>query len=185
MLQPPSVRSAADTGPTREKLRDILQAMARTLAGQLKQLEALARTERIATFVRYKQIRERYLAARDLIDAMGERYPPIKDMMPPEFPQWLVKGKLRALAAYAVLADGFFREPPETVTRSLGAYEVLSDERNSMSRTLSYFDDMLMEAAVDDRAADALEGTRRRIEQVINGLDLLLMDSPSPLPELE
>lgn len=166
---------------TREKLRDIVQSMARTLAAQLTNLDRLAAEEKPATFVRYKELREKYLESRDLIDTMSDRSAPIAELLPPNFAIWLVKCKLRALTAYAILSDGFFKEPPDTVSRSLGAFEVLSEERASFIRTLNYFDEMLMEAQVDDKTADALEATRQRIERIITALDLLLIDSPKQL----
>jgi hypothetical protein len=166
---------------TREKLRDIVQSMARTLATQLVNLDRLAASEKPDTFVRYKALREKYLESRDLIDTMSDRSVPIADMLPPNFSIWLVKCKLRSLAAYAILSDIFFRDPPDTVSRALGAFEVLSEERASFMRTLDYFDDMLMEAEVDDKTADALEATRQRIERIITALDTLLTDSPKQL----
>jgi hypothetical protein len=166
---------------TRDKLRDIVQSMARTLAAQLANLDRLAAGEKPATFLRYKELREKYLESRDLIDTMADRMVPVADMLPPNFNIWLVKCKLRALATYAILSDSFFKEPPDTVSRSLGAFEVLSEERASFIRTLGYFDEMLMEAQVDDKTADALEATRQRIERIIAALDLLLMDSPKQL----
>jgi hypothetical protein len=136
---------------TREKLRDIVQSMARTLATQLVNLDRLAASEKPDTFVRYKALREKYLESRDLIDTMSDRSVPIADMLPPNF------------------------------SRALGAFEVLSEERASFMRTLDYFDDMLMEAEVDDKTADALEATRQRIERIITALDTLLTDSPKQL----
>jgi len=166
---------------TREKLRDIVQSMARTLATQLVNLDRLAAIEKPDTFVRYKALREKYLEARDLIDTMSDRSVPIADMLPANFSIWLVKCKLRSLTAYAILSDIFFRAPPDTVSRALGAFEVLSQERASFMRTLDYFDDMLMEAEVDDKTADALEETRQRIERIITALDTLLTESPKQL----
>jgi hypothetical protein len=166
---------------TREKLREIVQSMARTLAAQLANLDRLAANETPATFIRYKELREKYLESRDLIDTMADRLVPIADMLPANFGIWLVKCKLRALTAYAILSDAFFKSPPDTVSRALGAFEVLSEERASFIRTLGYFDNMLMEAEVDDKTADALEATRQRIERIIAALDLLLTESPKQL----
>ena len=167
------------------QMREILAEMSRTLTAQVLDIEKQARGARAETFVHYKHLRERYLASRDLMETMTDRYQDIKKVMPVGFYQLLVKYKLRALAAYADISFNFFSNPPETVVRSLGAYEVLSNERDSFSRVLGYFDNMLMEAAVDDRTADALEATRDRIEQTINFLNQLLLETPKQLEEFD
>jgi len=168
---------------SREKLRDILEEMRQTLGEQVERLERLAKGPRLVTFVAYKQMRERYLEPRDLIDAMADRLTPIKDLMPPDFSTWLVQNKLRILAPYASMSHQFFSEPPETVTRALGAFEVLTTERANFARTLEYFDSMLLEAAVDDQTSEALEATRSQIEQILGMLDTLLRLCPKQLEE--
>lgn len=166
---------------TPEQLRDVLQSMVGTLAASLNALDRLASGPAPATFLAYRKLRETYLEARDLIDAMEMRGRDLNALVPARFFVVMVQSKLRALSAYTLLADAFFREPPETVSRSLVAHEVLSDEREHFRRALAYFDQMLMEAEVDDKMADRLEETRQRLERIIAGIDLLLIDSPKPL----
>jgi hypothetical protein len=168
---------------TVERQRDILRAMGHTLLDQVTRLERTAETERVRSFVRYREIRERYQESRDLIETMADRHPPVKHLFPDDFVDTLTKQRLRILSAYSTLAWSFFREPPEAVTRALGAYEVLSAERDSFKGVLSYFDQMLLDARLDDVASEALEQTRERIEKILTTLDLLLLDSPAALEE--
>lgn len=168
---------------TAERQRDILRAMSATLADQVAALEAAARTTRVRTFVEYKRVRERYQEARDLIETMADRHPAVRDHFPADFMRTLVGRRLRIVAAYTALAHAFFRDPPDSVSRALGAHEVLSAERDAFRRVLEYFDQMLMEAALDDAASQELEETRVRIEAILATLDRLLLESPTPLEE--
>ena len=46
-----------------------------------------------------------------------------------------------------------------------------------------YFDNMIFEAGIDDKTADALEATRIEIEEIVGMLETLLKSSPKRLEE--
>jgi hypothetical protein len=72
---------------------------------------------------------------------------------------------------------------PLTLTHSLGAWDILSDEMTAFGTVNGYFDMMIFEAGIDDKTADALEATRIEIEEIVGMLDTLLKSSPKRLEE--
>ncbi len=157
--------------------------MSRKLVGDVTRLEQRATQPPPETFPRYKEVRAVYLEIQGLFYSIGERTPRIAGELPPDFGQWTVRLKLRALAAFTAVSIAFLQNPPLAITQAIGARDVLLAEQASFSEALSYFDGMLMEAGIDDQMADALDATRVSIEWIIQRLGELLLTSPESLPE--
>jgi hypothetical protein len=158
-------------------------AMARKLAVDVAAIERRALAPPPETFRHYKQLRMTYLEILGLIVSIQERIPRIGREAPPDFGQWVVRMKLRALTAFTSLSLAFLENPPVAITQAIGARDVLLAERENFTEVLGFFDGMLFEAGIDDKTADALDATRTSIERILARLDLLLVHSPEALPE--
>jgi len=161
----------------------IVKGMARTLADDIAGLQRQSAKQQIKTFLHYKKVRENYLSIQRLIFSIEERFPPVEKELPHGFKQWVTRAKLKALSAFTHISHGFFLAPPLTLTHSLGAWDILSDEMNAFGAVNGYFDMMIFEAGIDDKTADALEATRLEIEEIIGILETLLKSSPKRLEE--
>lgn len=161
----------------------IVIGMSRTLADDITALQRQSASKLIQTFLHYKKVRENYIGIQSLIFSIEERYPKVEESLPKGFNQWIIRAKLKALTAFTHLSHGFFANPPLTLTHSLGAWDILSDEMTAFGVVNGYFDMMIFEAGIDDKTADALEATRIEIEQIVGMLDNLLKSSPKRLEE--
>lgn len=174
----------ADRAGTRlsKEGRTVLE-MARKLAGDVVVLERMAAGTPPQTFPRYKEIRMVYLDILGLVFTIQEWVPRVAAEAPADFGQWVVRAKLRALTAFASISLGFLENPPVAITQAIGARDVLLSEESNFTEVLGTFDEMLLEAGIDDRMADALDATRTRIDRILARLSDLLADSPEALPE--
>ena len=159
---------------TNRKDVQIVIGMSRTLADDITALQRQSASKLIQTFLHYKKVRENYIGIQSLIFSIEERYPKVEESLPKGFNQWIIRAKLKALTAFTHLSHGFFANPPLTLTHSLGAWDILSDEMTAFGAVNGYFDMMIFEAGIDDKTADALEATRIEIEQIVGMLDNLL-----------
>ncbi|MDR3515628.1 MAG: hypothetical protein P4M00_07425 [Azospirillaceae bacterium] len=163
----------------------IVGKMAKLLASDIRKMEQQALSDTIKTFLHYNRAREAYLSIQGLISTITERIPAAEAALPDGFATWVIRCKLRALSAFTRICHGFFRNPPLTLTHSLGAWDILSEERRNFDAVMQYFDSMIMEAGIDDKTADALEETRVQIEDILGMLEQLLTSSPKRLEEFE
>jgi len=157
--------------------------MSRTLAEDITGLQRQYSSKAIQTFLHYKKVRENYIGIQSLIFSIEERYPKVEKSLPTGFNQWVIRAKLKALSAFTHISHGFFSNPPLTLTHSLGAWDILSDEMTAFAAVNGYFDMMICEAGIDDKTADALEATRIEIEEIVSTLENLLKSSPKRLEE--
>lgn len=160
-----------------------VKEMARKLALDVAAIEKRALAPPPGTVRHYAQLRMTYLEILGLIISIQERIPRIDREAPADFGQWVVRMKLRALAAFTSLSLAFLEDPPVAITQAIGARDVLQAERENFTEVLGVFDAMLFEAGIDDRTADALDATRTSIERILARLELLLARSPEALPE--
>jgi hypothetical protein len=169
--------------PSNPKDVQIVKGMSRTLADDIIALQRQSSSGSIQTFFHYKKVRENYIGIQSLIFSIEERHPKVEKSLPNGFNQWIIRAKLKALSAFTHLSHGFFSNPPLTLTHSLGAWDILSDEMSAFGTVNGYFDMMIFEAGIDDKTADALEATRIEIEQIVGMLENLLKSSPKRLEE--
>lgn len=161
----------------------IVMAMARKLAGDVAAIERRALGPPPETFRHYKQLRNTYLEILGLIVSIQERIPRIGREAPADFGQWVIRMKLRALAAFTSICLTFLEDPPVAITQAIGARDVLIAEQKNFTEVLEVFDAMLFEAGIDDKTADALDATRTSIERILARLGQMLVHSPEALPE--
>ncbi|QQP91897.1 hypothetical protein JL101_011890 [Skermanella rosea] len=161
----------------------IVIGMARTLAADITDLQRQSNGGAIKTFLHYKKVRENYLGIQSLIFTVEDRFPRVEKSLPTGFKQWVIRAKLKALSAFTHISHVFFSNPPLTLTHSLGAWDILSDEMTAFAAVNGYFDNMIFEAGIDDKTADALEATRIEIEEIVGMLETLLKSSPKRLEE--
>jgi hypothetical protein len=170
------------TAPNRKDVQIVI-GMARTLADDIADLQRQSSRGVIKTFLHYKKVRENYLGIQSLIFTVEDRYPRVEQSLPTGFNQWVIRAKLKALSAFTHMSHMFFSNPPLTLTHSLGAWDILSDEMTAFGAVNGYFDMMIFEAGIDDKTADALEATRIEIEEIVTMLENLLKSSPKRLEE--
>lgn len=162
---------------------DVVRDMSRKLQSDLQQLARLRGAGVPKTFPRFREVRNKHHEITGLIFSIQERVDIVRDQLPAQFPQWLVRQKLNALAMFTDIAHGFIGDPPIALTSSLGAHDLLQSERLSFTEALQYFDQMLFEAGIDDKTADELDATRTKIEEILGMIDRLLVTSPNILEE--
>lgn len=157
--------------------------MARKLTEDVAALGRQRAAGRPKTFPRFREIRSAYLDIQGLIFSIQERLEEAGKELPSNFPQWVVRQKLTAIAIFTDISYAFISDPPLALTSSLGAYDVLEAEQKAFNETLHTFDTMLMEAGIDDKTADELDATRTKIEQILGMIERLLVSSPKILKE--
>lgn len=161
----------------------IVLRMARKLTEDIAALGRLRAAGKPKTFPRFREIRNAYLDIQGLVFSIQERLVLAGKELPDNFPQWVLRQKLNAIAIFTDISYSFISEPPLALTSSLGAYDVLEAEQKAFKETLHTFDTMLMEAGIDDKTADELDATRTRIEQILGMIERLLVTSPKILKE--
>ncbi|WP_236025221.1 hypothetical protein [Arenibaculum pallidiluteum] len=164
---------------------EIVMDMSRKLSRDIATLEKRFHAVRIETFPAYKEARAAYLDIQGLVDTIQERGARVPKLLPPNFTQWVLRAKLKALSIFTDISHAFISDPPITLTKSFGAFDVLKSEHANFSEVLGYFDMMLMEAGIDDKTSEILDATRTRIEEILQMIDRLLETSPPPLTEFD
>jgi len=159
----------------------VLRHLSRSLNEATVSFEASS-TRLLRTFPDYKRARAAYMEIQAMIFTIQDKAAEGGGRgVPRDLAQWLMRMRLRAVASFVRLSVIFFRNPPDLLTHALGAYEILLEERESLSSLLEDYDMMLMEAALDDKTADALDKVRVDLEELIRLLEQLLTAAPPPL----
>jgi len=175
----------SQAGRTAAKDVEIVKEMSRKLTRDIALLEKRFSSVRIETFPTYKEARAAYLEIQGLVETIQDRARRIPNLLPANFQQWTLRAKLKALQIFAKISHDFISDPPITLTRSFGAFDVLKSEHANFSEVLGYFDMMLMEAGIDDKMSEVLDATHTQIEEILKMIDRLLETSPPPLTEFE
>ena len=165
------------------KVANIVVQMARKLTDDIARLGRVRNAGTPKTFPHFREIRNAYLDIQGLVFSIQERLQEAGNELPANFPQWVIRQKLTAIAYFTDISHAFVSDPPLALTSSLGAFDVLQAEQKAFSETLNAFDMMLMEAGIDDKTADELDATRTKIEQILGMIDTLLKNSPKVLQE--
>ncbi|GAA4253091.1 hypothetical protein GBZ26_27965 [Azospirillum formosense] len=165
------------------KVANIVVQMARKLTDDNARLGRVRNAGKPKTFPHFREIRNAYLDIQGLVFSIQERLQEAGNELPPNFPQWVIRQKLTAIAHFTDISYAFVSDPPLALTSSLGAFDVLQAEQKAFSETLNAFDMMLMEAGIDDKTADELDATRTKIEQILGMIETLLENSPKVLQE--
>ena len=165
------------------KVANIVVQMARKLTDDNARLGRVRNAGKPKTFPHFREIRNAYLDIQGLVFSIQERLQEAGDELPSNFPQWVIRQKLTAIAHFTDISYAFVSDPPLALTSSLGAFDVLQAEQKAFSETLNAFDMMLMEAGIDDKTADELDATRTKIEQILGMIETLLQNSPKVLQE--
>ncbi|ACJ00515.1 hypothetical protein [Rhodospirillum centenum] len=165
-----------DTSQPATVLRQLVRSLSQAVAG----FEATADMPR-RTFPDYKKARAAYLEIQSMVFAVQDKAQESRAQAPPDLGAWLVRTRLRAIAAFTRVSLFFFRDPPALLVQALGAHEILEMEREAFEGVLKDYDMMLLEASVDDRKADELDKVRTQIEEVVRLLQDLLKTAPPPL----
>ncbi|UKJ72991.1 hypothetical protein [Azospirillum brasilense] len=165
------------------KVANIVVQMARKLTDDNARLGRVRNAGKPKTFPHFREIRNAYLDIQGLVFSIQERLQEAGDELPSNFPQWVIRQKLTAIAHFTDISYAFVSDPPLALTSSLGAFDVLQAEQKAFSETLNAFDMMLMEAGIDDKTADELDATRTKIEQILGMIATLLENSPKVLQE--
>lgn len=169
--------------PAMPSVADIVLQMARKLQDDVAALTRLRKAGPPKTFPQFRQIRDKHHDILGLIFSIQQRLDETNGQLPANFPQWVVRQKLNALATFTDISHAFIGNPPIALTSSLGAFDLLQSERASFTEALQYFDMMLFEAGIDDRMADELDATRTKMEEILQMIDKLLISSPKILEE--
>ncbi|MDQ2102496.1 hypothetical protein [Azospirillum isscasi] len=165
------------------KVANIVVQMARKLTDDIARLGRVRNAGKPKTFPHFREIRNAYLDIQGLVFSVQERLQEAGDDLPSNFPQWVIRQRLTAIAYFTDISYAFVSDPPLALTSSLGAFDVLQAEQKAFSETLNAFDMMLMEAGIDDKTADELDATRTKIEQILGMIETLLENSPKVLQE--
>ena len=165
------------------KVTEVVLQMARKLTEDIAALGRQRAAGKPKTFPRFREIRSAYLDIQGLVFSIQERLESAGKELPGNFPQWVLRQKLNAIAIFTDISFAFINDPPLALTSSLGAFDVLVAEQKAFNETLHTFDTMLMEAGIDDKTADELDATRTKIEQILVMIERLLVNSPKILKE--
>lgn len=163
----------------------VLRHLARSLSASIAVFEKQVGVP-LRTFPEYKKARAQYLELQALIFTIGDKAAEGKGRgAPQDLKPWLVRMRLRAIAAFTRISLQFFRDPPDLLVQALGAFEILQMEQEAFRSVLNDFDMMLMESAVDDKTSMELDQVRTDMEEILRWLDLLLQTAPPPLTTFE
>jgi hypothetical protein len=148
-------------------------------------IDLLATRSKARTLPEFRHLRDDYRDIRDLMTVMESHMAQAGDRLPASSSQWLVRQKLRGLSIFTDISYAFIMQRPIALTTSYVARDVLTTERARFEDALTYFDDMLMEAGIDDKTSALLDATHTRIEEIMAVIGELLEKSPKPLEEFE
>ncbi|MEA1649939.1 hypothetical protein UAJ10_13060 [Nitrospirillum sp. BR 11164] len=133
------------------------------------------------SFPDYKKARAVYHEIQAMIFTIGDKAESRPKDAPRELKSWLIRMRLRSIAAFTRVSLAFFRNPPQLLVHALGAYEILQHEREAFTKVLADYDMMLFEAGIDDKTADELDRVRVNMEEVVERLENLLKTAPPQL----
>ena len=167
------------------RVANVVKQMARKLQDDIVALGRRRDAGPPKTFPQFREIRNMNRDIQGLFFSIEERIAEAGELLPPNFPQWLVRQKLNTLAIFTDISHAFIGNPPLALTSSLGAFDVLLSEQKAFKEVLEYFDMMLFEAGIDDKTADELDATRTKIEEVLVMIEKLLDKSPKVLQEFD
>jgi hypothetical protein len=176
-LKEPVMRYEQDAAQRANVLRHLSQSLAGAVAVFEKQESGPLRT-----FPDYKKERGRYLEIQAMIFTILDKAAEAPNRgVPQDLKGWLARMRLRAITAFTRISLAFFRNPPELLVQALGAYDILSNEYNSLKNLLTDFDMMLLEAALDDKSSLELDKVRTQMEEIVQLLQQYLKIAPPPL----
>jgi hypothetical protein len=163
----------------------VLRHLSQSLAGAVSLFEKQEGTK-LATFPDFKKARARYLEIQAMIFTITDKATEAPNRgVPAELNGWLARMRLRGIATFTRLSLSFFKNPPDLLIHALGAYDLLQEERESLQSLLNDFDNLLMEAALDDKTSMELDKVREQMEAILLLLDGLLKTAPPPLQTFE
>ncbi len=164
------------------KVQLVLQ-MSKKLQNDVALLQRCQNERPPKTFYDFCQIRNRHNEIQGLVFIIKEKMTDIGDLLPPKMTRWLMQAKLKAVTIFVEISLDFVRNPPLTMTGSLTARDVLENEQKNFSEAKTFFDNMLLEQAVDDQMADQLDRTLGMIEETVGIIEKLLSKSRNYLEE--
>ncbi|MEI6559618.1 MAG: hypothetical protein WCO00_14540 [Rhodospirillaceae bacterium] len=161
--------------------------LVRQMAGKLRHdigvLEKYRATTPPGTFLEFCAIRRHHNDIQGLIYVIQERMPWVAELLPANIGDWIIQAKMKALASFIEISRKFVGNPPLTLTGSLTARDVLTNECKNFSDARDFFNKILMEQALDDKTADALDRTLVMIDETIEIIERLLSRSVNYLDE--
>ncbi|WP_114395423.1 hypothetical protein [Oleisolibacter albus] len=159
----------------------VMRKLARSLSDAVVQFEKSV-GQTLRTFPDYKKARAQYLEIQSMIFTISDKAEEApRQGVPEDLKGWLVRMRLRGIAAFTRISLAFFRHPPDMLVHALGAYEILEMERDAFEGVLRDYDMMLLEAALDDKTSEELDKVRLEMEEIVGLLEELLKTAPPPL----
>ncbi len=167
----------------KEKEALLVRQMAGKLRHDIGVLEKFKNDNPPKAFLEFCSIRRHHNDIQGLIYVIQERLPKVTDMLPANIGDWVTQAKMKALASFIEISRKFVGDPPLTLTGSLTARDVLANECKNFSDARDFFNKILMEQALDDKTADALDRTLVMIDETIEIIEKLLSKSVNYLDE--
>jgi hypothetical protein len=164
------------------KVRLVLQ-MAKKLQRDIGILQRYRADQPPKAFFDFCRIRNHHNEIQGLVFVIRDKMAEISDLLPAGMDTWLMTAKLRAISIFVEISLEFVRNPPLTLTGSLTARDVLDNEMRNFSEARTFFNNMLMEQAVDDKLSDQLDRTLGMIDETIGIIEGLLAKSRNYLEE--
>ena len=170
---------------TEKKAKEVhlVRQMAGKLRSDIGALEKFRAGNPPKSFLEFCAIRRHHNDIQGLIYVIQERMPAVSDALPSNISDWVIQAKMKALASFIEISRKFVGDPPLTLTGSLTARDVLSNECKNFSDARDFFNKILMEQALDDKTADALDRTLVMIDETIEIIEKLLSKSVNYLDE--
>ena len=161
--------------------------LVRQMAGKLRHdigvLEKFKSNKPPRSFLEFCAIRRHHNDIQGLVYVIQERMPAVADALPANIADWIIQAKMKALASFIEISRKYVGDPPLTLTGSLTARDVLTNECKNFSDARDFFNKILMEQALDDKTADALDKTLVMIDETIEIIEKLLSKSVNYLDE--
>jgi len=162
---------------------ELVRQMAVKLRQDIGVLERFRNSGVPKNFLDFCHIRAHHNNIQGLVFVIQDKMAPVLDLLPDNMSDWIVTAKMKALSLFVEISRGFVGDPPLTLTGSLTARDVLSNEQKNFSEAHDFFNKILMEQALDDRTADRLVNTLTLIEETIAIIEQLLSKSVNYLDE--
>ncbi len=167
----------------KEKEAHLVRQMAGKLRDDINRLEKFRAGKPPQAFLEFCAIRRHHNDIQGLIYVIQERMPAVANLLPASIGDWVIQAKMKALSSFIEISRRFVGDPPLTLTGSLTARDVLANECKNFSDARDFFNKILMEQALDDKTADALDRTLVMIDETIEIIEKLLAKSSNYLEE--
>jgi len=160
-----------------------IRLMAQKLSQDIQALVRVKKRGTLRTVPEFRTVCSQHDNIHALVVTIQEHAALIPERLPEGFRDWTMRARLRGLTVFAEIARDFVKNPPLALTQSLTARDVLTGLRATFDDSQKFFNNVLMEYALDDKTTGELDRAAELIEEIITIVDGMVGRSSNYLPE--